>query len=113
MRHHAEAELADTGSGIWEIFDRAALLDALPPIGAPPDSAASARLLRTAKTVARTALRVAPALERRAVSRAHRVALRFDQLCLRVLVLKAWHDLFVRGDGSRRALAERLAKVEG
>jgi hypothetical protein len=38
--------------------------------------------------------------------------LRIDQLCLRVMVLKAWHDLFVRGDGSRRALAEKLARVQ-
>src|SRR6185437_8789584 len=75
VRHHAEAELSDAGSGVWELFDRAALLAALPPVGAPPESAPSARLLRTAKTVARAALRVAPPVERLALSRAHRAAL--------------------------------------
>ncbi len=38
-----------------------------------------------------------------------RRTIRFDQICLRVLVLKSFHDLFVTGDGSRRALEARLS----
>jgi Asparagine synthase/Glutamine amidotransferase domain len=112
VRRHVEAELADRESGIWELFDRDALLAGLPPIGPSPETAPSARLTRAAKTVAHAALHLAPSVERRVLTRSHRAGLRFEQLCLRVLVLKAWHDLFVRGDGSRRALEERLARVE-
>ncbi len=112
VRRHVEAELADEDSGIWQLFDREALLAALPPLGASPDRAASARLERGAKRIARVALRLTPSIERRLVTRSHRAGLRFDQLCLRVLVLKAWHDLFVTGDGSREALEARLAKVD-
>jgi asparagine synthetase B (glutamine-hydrolysing) len=112
VRRHVEAELADRESGIWELFDREALLAALPPLGAAPDHAPSARLERGAKRLARVALTLTPSIERHLVTRAHRAGLRFDQLCLRVLVLKAWHDLFVTGDGSRGALEARLAKVD-
>lgn len=113
VRSHVEAELADHESGIWELFDREALRAALPPLGAAPDRAMRAILERGAKRVARTALLVAPPIERELLARAHRAGLRYDQLCLRVMVLKAWHDLFVRGDGSRRALEARLSRVAG
>ena len=112
VRRHVEAELADRESGIWELFDREALLAALPPLGATPDHAASARFERGAKRIAHAALKLTPSIERHFVTRAHRAGLRFDQLCLRVMVLKAWHDLFVTGDGGRRALEARLAKVD-
>ncbi len=112
MRRHVEAELADADSGIWELFDREALLAALPPLGAAPDRAPRARLERGAKRFARVALQLTPSIERTLVTRAHRAGLRFDQLCLRVMVLKAWHDLFVTGDGSRAALERRLAEVD-
>jgi hypothetical protein len=72
-----------------------------------------ALLERGAKRVARSALCVAPSIERGLLTRAHRAGLRYDQLCLRVMVLKAWHDLFVRGDGSRGTLEARLARVAG
>ena len=35
--------------------------------------------------------------------------IRFDQICLRMMALKCFHDLFVTGDGSRRTLAARIA----
>jgi asparagine synthetase B (glutamine-hydrolysing) len=112
VRRAVEAHLADGASGIWELFDREALCAALPAGGIAPDQTAAARLERGAKTIARTALSLAPPIERRLTARAHRAGLRVDQLCLRVVVLKVWHDLFVRGDGSRRALDEALAKSE-
>jgi asparagine synthetase B (glutamine-hydrolysing) len=113
VRRHVEAELADGESGIWELFDREAFRAALPPIGWDPERAVSTRIERGAKRIARAALRVAPPIERRLLARAHRSGLRFDQLCLRVMVLKAWHDLFVRGDGSRSALEARLGRLSG
>jgi hypothetical protein len=48
-------------------------------------------------------------VERALVCRAHRAGLRIDQLCLRVIVLKTWYDLFVGADGSRAALEARLS----
>jgi hypothetical protein len=56
-------------------------------------------------------LRFVPPLEEPLVVRAHRAGLRVDQLFLRVLVLKAWHDLFVLGGGSRREMEERAARA--
>ncbi len=114
VRRHVEAELQDRESGIWALFDREALLAALPGLGTgrPPASrAAAAHVARGAKRVVRAALHLSPPIERELVTRRHRAGLRFEQLCLRVMVLKAWHDLFVRGDGSRRVLEERLARV--
>jgi hypothetical protein len=50
-----------------------------------------------------------PSLERSLVAQTRRRTMRFDQICLRILALKAFHDLFVSGDGSRRALEARLS----
>jgi asparagine synthetase B (glutamine-hydrolysing) len=99
VRRHVEEELADTGSGVWELFDRHALAAMLPPIGRPPaPSPAAAR----ARRLARAGLRMAPPIERALVRRSHRAALRFEQACLRIMVLKAFYDRFVSGDGGRR-----------
>ena len=46
-------------------------------------------------------LRIAPPLERALVTRSQRAALRVDQVYLRIMVLKTWHDMFVSGDGAR------------
>jgi asparagine synthetase B (glutamine-hydrolysing) len=105
VRAHVEAELADASSGIWELFDRRALLDALPARGCPPSRRGTAALERGAKTVARAALRLVPPLGREITVRRHRAGIRFEQICLRVMVLKTWYDLFVSGDGSRHALS--------
>jgi asparagine synthetase B (glutamine-hydrolysing) len=107
VRAHVEAELADTASGIWSIFDPRALADLVPPLGAPPSQGTAARIERVVKSVARTALRLAPRVERRIAVQRHRAGIRADQILMRVMVLKCWHDLFVTGDGSRRALEER------
>jgi hypothetical protein len=112
VRQQVEAAIADRQSGIWALFDPEALRAALPPIGKPPGRGALACVARGAKRVARTALHVAPPLERALVRRAHRAGLRLDQLCLRVMVLKTWHDLFVRGDGSTAALEKQVATAE-
>lgn len=109
VRAHVEEALGDQRSGIWSLFDRQALAALLPPLGAPPSRGLAARLTRGAKVVARAALHVAPQVERRLTVQRHRAGIRVEQVCLRVLVLKHWHDLFVAGDGSRRALAEHLA----
>jgi asparagine synthetase B (glutamine-hydrolysing) len=113
VRRHVEAELDDAESGIWELFDREALRAALPALGAAGQqgSRAAAQITRGAKCVARVALHLTPPIERALVTPRHRAGLRFEQLCLRVMVLKAWHDLFVRGDGSRGVLEKRLARV--
>ena len=100
VRAHLEAELADAQSGIWELFDRRALAAILPPLGAPPSSSTAARLERGAKTIARTALRLAPPLARGIAVKRHRAGIRLEQICLRVMVLKSWHEQFVSGDGS-------------
>jgi asparagine synthetase B (glutamine-hydrolysing) len=108
VRRHVELELRDAESGLWELFDRRALLAALPPIGRPAERRPAAIFERGAKRIARAALRVAPPIERRLAAQSHRAGIRFEQICLRVMILKSWHDLFVTGDGSRRALEERL-----
>jgi asparagine synthetase B (glutamine-hydrolysing) len=111
VRATVEAELADRGSGIWELFDPEALRSALPALGATPGRGPAACLTLGAKRAAKAALGLVPPVERRILARTHAAGLRFDQLCLRVLVLKAWHDLFVTGDGSRRLMEERAARV--
>jgi asparagine synthase (glutamine-hydrolysing) len=98
VRAHVEEELADTRSGIWEMFDRRALAALLPPLGRPPGRSAAVESVRR---LARTGVHLAPPLERALVTRSHRAALRVDQACLRIMVLKAWHDMFVSGDGAR------------
>jgi hypothetical protein len=112
VRAHVEAELDDGASGLWELFHRERLVAALPPIGGARRGSPSELVERALKRAAHTALRVAPRVERMLETRSHRAGLRFDQLCLRVMVLKAWHDLFVEGDGSRRALDAKLARLE-
>jgi hypothetical protein len=115
VRKHVERELADVGSGVWDLFDPAALEAALPSLGGARRGAREAcveHIERGAKRAAHAALQLAPSVERAMHIRSCHIGLRIDQLCLRVMVLKAWHDLFVRGDGSRRALEEKLARVQ-
>lgn len=112
VREHVERELLDTQSGFWELVDRAALLDALPRLGHPPGRARRDALRGGARTIAKAALSIAPPVKRALMARSHRAAIRVDQVCLRLLALKSWHDLFVTGDGSRRALEARLARTE-
>jgi asparagine synthetase B (glutamine-hydrolysing) len=111
VRRVVEAELADRESGIWGIFDPDALLACLPPLGAIPGQGPGACLSRGVKRAARAVLRLVPAVERPLVVRAHEAGLRVDQLFLRVLVLKAWYDLFVLGGGSRQEMEQRAARV--
>ena len=91
VRAHVEAELADAQSGIWDLIDRQALTEALPALGCPPSSSRTARFERGAKTLARAALRLAPPLAREITVRRHRAGIRFEQICLRVMVLKSWY----------------------
>ncbi|MFT3772032.1 MAG: asparagine synthase-related protein [Minicystis sp.] len=108
VRTHVELELSDEASGIWSLFDRDALVALLPPVGAPPSRSPAARVERGVKTIARAALRFAPAIERRIARDRHRAGIRVEQVVMRVMVLKSWHDLFVTGDGSRKALEARI-----
>jgi asparagine synthetase B (glutamine-hydrolysing) len=110
VRAHLERELLDRGSAIWEQVDREALLAALPRGPEPDGSALGAAIRRLPRRAARSLLRAVPPLERPLVACVQRRTLRFDQICLRVLVLKSFHDLFVTGDGSRRALAATLSR---
>jgi asparagine synthetase B (glutamine-hydrolysing) len=110
VRAHVAQELLDRDSGIWEHVDREALVAGLPRGPESGGSAIAAAIRRLPRRVGRTLLRAVPPLERPLVACAHRSAIRFDQICLRVLVLKSFHDLFVTGDGSRRALEIQLAR---
>lgn len=110
VRTHVEAEIEDEASGIWDLFDPRALAAALPAVGAPPSRSSAARIERGVKRIVRAALVVAPGVERRIAAARHRAGIRVDQVVMRVMVLKCWHDLFVTGDGSRQALA---AKIRG
>jgi hypothetical protein len=112
VRRHVEAELGDRESGVWELFDPDALRAALPEGDRSGRWGVVEGLQRRAKRAAHAVLGVVPAVESSLVVRSHRRGMRLEQLCLRVMVLKAWHDLFVRGDGSRRALEKRMARVE-
>lgn len=109
VRAHVESELGDVVSGAWEMFDPRAVAALLPPLDAPPSHSLGARVEHRAKAVARAALRLAPVIEREITVRRQRAGIRPEQVILRVMVLKAWHDLFVTGDGSRRVLEERLS----
>jgi hypothetical protein len=111
VRRAVEAELGDRESGIWGIFDPDALRACLPPLGVIPGRGAGACVSRGVKRAARAVLRLVPAVERPLVVRAHEAGLRVDQLFLRVLVLKAWYDLFVFGGGSRREMEQRAARA--
>jgi asparagine synthetase B (glutamine-hydrolysing) len=112
VRRHVEAELSDRRSGLWELVDPDALRRGLPPLGLPASRSPAAALRDRAKKIVRAALRVAPSVERSLVMQVHRGAIRFEQICLRAMVLKGWHDLFVDGDGSRRALEARLGRAQ-
>jgi asparagine synthetase B (glutamine-hydrolysing) len=110
VRAHVAQELLDRDSGIWEHVDREALFAGLPHRREEGASAVAAAIRGLPRRVGRTLLRAVPPLERPLVASVQRSAIRFDQICLRVLVLKSFHDLFVTGDGSRRALETQLAR---
>jgi asparagine synthetase B (glutamine-hydrolysing) len=115
VHEHAAQELLDRESGIWEHVDRRALLEAFrreseaESGSAPGRATAASALRRLPRRLGRSMLRAVPSLERSLVAQARRRTMRFDQICLRILALKAFHDLFVSGDGSRRALEARLS----
>ena len=112
VRSHVTAELADRQNPFWELCDPEALRGLLPPVGRPPGSSRAALVTQRARSLARGVLSiVAPPVERRAVAEARRHGLRLEQACLRLLVLKTFHDLFLAGDGSRRALSTRLEEI--
>lgn len=109
VHDHVARELQDRESGIWEHVDREALLAAFRGEPEPGRSTMAVAIQRLPRRIGHSVLRAAPCLERPLVAAARRRTLRFDQICLRVLALKTFHDLFVTGDGSRRALSERLS----
>lgn len=109
VRDHAALELLDRGSGIWEHVDRDALLTAFRREPERSRQPAVDVIRGLPRRVGRSLVRAAPCLERRLVDASRGRTIRFDQICLRVLVLKSFHDLFVTGDGSRRALEERVS----
>jgi asparagine synthetase B (glutamine-hydrolysing) len=113
VREAVVAALGDEGSGVWELFDRGALVATLPALGAPPSKRPAAWVARGVKALGHAALGMAPAVERRIAAGRHRRGIRVEQILMRVMVLKCWHDLFVTGDGSRRALEGRLLGAEG
>ena len=110
VRAHVARELGDRESGIWEHVDREALVDGLARASEAGGSAIAAALWQIPRRIGRTFVRAAPPLRRSLVACVQRRTIRFDQICFRVLVLKSFHDLFVTGDGSRRALSTQLAR---
>jgi asparagine synthetase B (glutamine-hydrolysing) len=107
---HVARELDDRDSGIWEHVDREALVRGLARASEADGSAIAAALCRFPQRIGGTLLRAVPPLRRSLVACVQRRTIRFDQICFRVLVLKSFHDLFVTGDGSRRALSTQLAR---
>jgi asparagine synthetase B (glutamine-hydrolysing) len=109
VHDHVAQELADRESGIWEHVDREALGAAFARAHAPSALTAALGLRGLPRRAVRSLVRAVPPVERSLVASVQRRTLRFDQICFRLLVLKTFHDLFVTGDGSRRALARRLS----
>ena len=105
---HVARELGDRESGIWEYVDREALLGGLERAAGAGGSVLASPLYRVPRRIGRAVLRAVPPVRRSLIACVQRSSIRFDQICLRVLVLKSFHDLFVSGDGSRRALEARL-----
>jgi asparagine synthetase B (glutamine-hydrolysing) len=105
---HVARELGDRESGIWEHVDREALLAGLERASEARGPLLASELCRIPRRMGRALLRALPPVRRRLVACVQKSTIRFDQICFRVLVLKSFHDLFVTGDGSRRALEARL-----
>ncbi|MBK8164313.1 MAG: hypothetical protein IPK65_14605 [Gammaproteobacteria bacterium] len=97
VRRYARAELADDASGVWELLDRKTLLtllDQVAPAAAAPRRSGIAGTLRA---------RLKPLLYRAAprLAAAQRLARSKNdipayKLLIRALILKHWHDSFVR-----------------
>lgn len=122
VRRAVRAALDDAASGVWEIFDRRALLERLDGLRAGTASGTARgvqrRLRETVKRVVRDAIYDVPALDVRVRGRYLRRVVREDELFLRVVALKHFIDLFVDDDGSsaaherrRESLAAREAVV--
>jgi asparagine synthetase B (glutamine-hydrolysing) len=105
---HVARELGDRESGIWEHVDREALLAGLERASEAGGSRIASALCRGPRRIGRAVLRALPPVRRKLVACVQKSTIRFDQICFRALVLKSFHDLFVTGDGSRRALEARL-----
>jgi asparagine synthetase B (glutamine-hydrolysing) len=105
-RRFLAAELADEDSPVWEHFRRDAVrawFDELRPPASGARRSAMARL--------RSALARIPALERRLRTEFQRRVLRPEDFFVRFLAVKAFFDLFVAGDGGRRAYEARLERA--
>lgn len=97
VRRYARAELDDAASGVWDLLDRdvlSALLDRAARPGETPRRGGLAGALRT--RLKPLLYRVSPRL-----AAAHRLArsrhdLPAHKLLIRALILKHWHDTFVR-----------------
>lgn len=108
VRAFVESELADEGSGFWELFDPSLLAELLPRVGAPASRGLGATVGRGVKGLARAMVGAVPPLAHRIAVRRQRAGIRAEQILMRTMVLKAFHDLFVTGDGSRQALEDRM-----
>ncbi len=112
VRRGVARQFADGDSRVWELFDRRAFVRRLESLGSAPRSrSVGARLKSAILSSAKSAVGRVPALDRRLRSRYLRGLTREGDVFLRLVVLKLWFDLFVEGDGSRRALEEQLERA--
>ncbi|MGE0479485.1 MAG: asparagine synthase-related protein [Phycisphaerae bacterium] len=112
VRRYMQAEIADESSAAWEVLDRGAVratFDSLPRGETRPPLAV--RMRARARKLAREAVRLVPAVERRLRRSYHRVALPAEFFLFRVMVLKHAFDVFVSGGGGRAAYEAHAARV--
>lgn len=112
VRRYMQAELADETSAVWDVLDRDAVratFDSLPRGSARPPL--TVRLKARARKLAREAVRLLPAVERRLRRSYHRAALPAEFFLFRVMVLKHAVDVLVTGGGGREAYEAHAARV--
>ncbi len=112
VRQAVAVELADLGSGFWQLFDRDVWIQELAAhrVTAAPGSRHS--INRRVRAALQTLVRQVPPLEHRLRTAYRQRTIRPDDLFLRFLVLKQAYDLFIVGDGSQQALAKQRARYQ-
>ena len=110
-RRFLEAELADDDSTVWDYFRREAVRSWFAEMRPPEHAGAGVGVRTRAVGVARALLRRVPAVERRVRSEYQRRVLRPEDFFLRFLTVKAFLDLFLAGDGGRRAYEARIERA--
>lgn len=113
VRRMVRRELEDVESAVWQYLDRRALLARLDGLKASGGSAGwKSKLKKSVKTTVAKAVYDIPAVDVRLRGHYLRRETRPDEVLLRAVTLKHVFDLFVSGDGSRKAFESRQARLE-